>query len=184
MDKNTAGQKIGVQMIDATTGAAFTGTVTVYITGDAGTQAIGTVGSGVCTHEGNGYHTYAPSADETNFDLIAFTFTGTGAVPQTIQVETEDEDCASPAEVREIVEEELEQWSDAGAGGSTPTGDDVTDAMLSDAETGVERSRNDQGEVQLMKADDRIKLHKYAAANGSADAPNRGARFNRIIPAD
>lgn len=88
MIKHGASQSIGAQMINATTGAAFTDPVTVYITGDAGTQAIGTVGSGLCTHEGNGYHTYRPSADETNFDLIAFTFVGSGAIPQTIQVAT------------------------------------------------------------------------------------------------
>lgn len=85
MQKNVAGQKIGAQMIDATTGAAFASTVTVYVTGDAGTQAIGSVGSGICTNEGNGYYTYAPAQAETNYDLIAFTFTGTGAIPATIQ---------------------------------------------------------------------------------------------------
>lgn len=73
-------------MVSATDGSAFTSTVTVYVTGDAGTQAIGSVGSGVCTHEGNGYHTYAPAQAETNYDLTAFTFIGTGAVPSTIQV--------------------------------------------------------------------------------------------------
>ncbi len=88
MIKGQAGQSIGAELIDATTGAAFTGTVTAYVTGDAGTQAIGTVGSGLCTHEGNGYHTYLPSAAETNYSLIAFTFTGTGAIPATIQVAT------------------------------------------------------------------------------------------------
>jgi hypothetical protein len=88
MKKNVAGQKIGAQMIDATSGAAFTATVTVYVTGDAGTQAIGSVGSGVCTHKGNGYHTYAPSQAETNYALAAFTFIGTGAIPQTVQVFT------------------------------------------------------------------------------------------------
>ena len=86
MKKNVAGQKIGAQLVSATDGAAFTSTVTIYVTKDAGTQAIGTVGSGVCTHEGNGYHTYAPSQAETNGDLIAFTFIGTGAVPVTVQV--------------------------------------------------------------------------------------------------
>lgn len=75
-------------MVYATTGAAFTGTVTVYITGDAGTQALGSVAAGVCTHEGNGYHTYAPAQSETDYALIAFTFIGTDAVPVTIQVET------------------------------------------------------------------------------------------------
>jgi hypothetical protein len=88
MQKNVASQKIGAQLVSATDGSAFTGSVTVYVTGDAGTQAAGSVGSGACTHEGNGYHTYAPAQAETNYDLIAFTFVGTGAVPATVQVYT------------------------------------------------------------------------------------------------
>lgn len=88
MKKNTANQKIGAQMTSASNGSAFTGAVTVYVTGDAGTQAIGSVGSGACVHEGNGYHTYAPAQAETNYDLIAFTFVGTGAIATTIQVRT------------------------------------------------------------------------------------------------
>jgi len=88
MVKNTAGQKIGVQMVSASDGSAFTGSVTVSVTIDAGTQATGSVGSGACTHEGNGYHTYAPAQAETNGTLLAFTFTGTGAVPATVQVFT------------------------------------------------------------------------------------------------
>jgi hypothetical protein len=86
MIKNTAGQKIGAQMVTAADGSAFTGSVTVSVTLDAGTQATGSVGSGACTHEGNGYHTYAPAQAETNGTLIAFTFTGSGAVPRTVQV--------------------------------------------------------------------------------------------------
>lgn len=88
MKKNVAGQKIGGQLVSATDGSAFTGSVTVYVTGDAGTQAAGSVGSGACAHEGNGYHTYAPSQAETNYDLVAFTFIGSGAVPATVQVFT------------------------------------------------------------------------------------------------
>lgn len=88
MIKNTAGQKIGAELIAANDGTAFTSQVTVYVTGDAGAQGLGATGSGLCTHEGNGYHTYAPSQAETNFDLAAFTFIGTGAVPQTVQVYT------------------------------------------------------------------------------------------------
>jgi hypothetical protein len=86
MKKNAAGQKIGAQMISASDGSAFTGAVTVYVTGDAGTQASGSVGSGACVHEGNGFHTYAPSQAETDYDHIAFTFIGSGAVPTTVQV--------------------------------------------------------------------------------------------------
>lgn len=73
-------------MVSASDGSAFTGSVTVAVTIDAGTQATGSVGSGACTHEGNGYHTYAPAQAETNGDLLAFTFIGTGAIPATVQI--------------------------------------------------------------------------------------------------
>ncbi len=86
MKKNVASQVIGAAMVSATDGSAFTGSVTVYVTGNGGTQAVGSVGSGACTHEGNGFHTYAPAQAETNYDHIGFTFIGTGAVPATVQV--------------------------------------------------------------------------------------------------
>lgn len=88
MIKNTAGQVVGVQMVSASDGSAFTGSVTARVTGDGGTQATGSVGSGACTHEGNGYHTYAPAQAETNYDQIGFTFTGTGAIPVTLTIYT------------------------------------------------------------------------------------------------
>lgn len=88
MRKNVASQVVGAQMVSASDGSAFTGSVTCYVTGDGGTQAAGSVGSGACTHEGNGFHTYAPAQAETNYDHVAFTFTGTGAVPATVQVYT------------------------------------------------------------------------------------------------
>lgn len=88
MKKNVASQIIGAQMISAVDGSEFTGSVTVYVTGDGGTQAIGSVGSGACAHEGHGYHTYTPAQTETNYDLVAFTFVGTGAVAATVQVYT------------------------------------------------------------------------------------------------
>lgn len=86
MKKNTAGQTVGDQLVSASTGAAFTGAVTVYVTGDKGTQAVGSVGAGACEHEGNGFHSYAPSVAETNYNHVAFTFIGTGAIPRTVQV--------------------------------------------------------------------------------------------------
>lgn len=88
MKKNVSAQVIGAQMCSATDGSNFTGTVTVYVTGDGGTQAIGSVGSGVCTHEGNGFHAYFPAQAETNYDHVAFTFVGTGAISSTVQVYT------------------------------------------------------------------------------------------------
>ncbi len=88
MIRNKELQSIGAELINASTGAAFTGGVLVYVTVDGGTQALGATGAGVCTAEGHGYYTYTPTAQETNGDLCAFTFVGTGAVPATIQIAT------------------------------------------------------------------------------------------------
>lgn len=88
MKKNVAGQSVGAQMVSASDGSAFTGAVTIYVTLDAGVQAVGSVGAGACMHEGNGYHTYAPAQAETNGNLFAGTFTGSGAVPSSVQIWT------------------------------------------------------------------------------------------------
>jgi len=84
--KNVASQSIGAEMITASDGTAFTGAVSVLVTIDNGTQTAG--GGTAPAHEGNGYHSYTPTQAETNGDHIAFTFTGTGAIPATIQVYT------------------------------------------------------------------------------------------------
>jgi len=135
--KNQANQVIGAQLSDASTGAAFTGAVTVYITGDAGTQAIGSVGSGLCTHEGNGLHTYLPSQAETNYDLIAFTFDGTGAIPITMQVATVTAAQASALSsatavntvtARGLIKRALKRIGVVGAG-QEPSPEDMADAF-------------------------------------------------------
>src|SRR5690606_34194569 len=43
LQKNLAGQVIGAQMINVSDGEPFTGTVLVYITGDGGSQTLGSV---------------------------------------------------------------------------------------------------------------------------------------------
>lgn len=86
MKKNVASQSVGAEMITAADGTAFTGAVSVLVTIDNGTQTAG--GGTAPAHEGNGYHSYTPTQAETNGDHIAFTFTGTGAIPATIQVYT------------------------------------------------------------------------------------------------
>lgn len=88
MLKNVGSQIIGTQMVSATDGSDFTGTVTVWVTVDNGTQTLGTVGSGVCAHKGKGLHNYVPSQAETNGDFVQFTFIGTGAVTVTLPVPT------------------------------------------------------------------------------------------------
>jgi hypothetical protein len=84
--KNVASQSIGAEMITAADGTAFTGSVSVLVTKDNGTQTAG--GATAPAHEGNGYHSYSPTQAETNADHIAFTFTGTGAIPSTVQLFT------------------------------------------------------------------------------------------------
>jgi len=84
--KNVSSQSIGAEMITSADGTAFTGTVSVLVTKDNGTQTAG--GATAPVHEGNGYHSYSPTQAETNADHIAFTFTGTGAIPATVQLFT------------------------------------------------------------------------------------------------
>jgi len=81
-----AGQTVGAQMVNATTGAAFAGAVSVFVTLDNGAQAAGSVGGGAAVSKGNGYYTYSPSAAETQGNLLAYTFIGTGAVPKTLEI--------------------------------------------------------------------------------------------------
>jgi hypothetical protein len=86
MKKNVSSQSIGAQMVTSADGAAFTGAVSVAVTVDNGPQ---TAGAGAApVHEGNGYHSYSPTQAETDGDHIAFTFTGSGAIPATVQVYT------------------------------------------------------------------------------------------------
>lgn len=93
MIRGVSGQIIGAQMT-ATDGSEFAGAVTVYIDGDHTGQAIGTVGGGACNVRGRGYYDYLPAAGETDYDHIAFTFKGVGAITVTIQVAT-----VTPAQV-------------------------------------------------------------------------------------
>jgi hypothetical protein len=87
MKKNVASQIVGCQLVSKTDGSPVTsGTTTVYVTGDGGTQATGSVGSGACTHEGHGFWTYAPAQAETNYDHVAFTFENSTAVNATVQI--------------------------------------------------------------------------------------------------
>lgn len=83
MYRNVASQVIGAQMVSATDGSAFTGTVACAVTKDAGTQG---AGAGSVVHEGGGFHSYTPTQGETDAGHVAFTFSGTGAVPVTVQV--------------------------------------------------------------------------------------------------
>lgn len=86
MKKNIAGQNVGAEMITALDGSDFSGTVSVFVTIDSGTQTAG--GGGAVVSEGNGYYSYTPTQTETNGDHLAFTFAGTNAITVTVQVYT------------------------------------------------------------------------------------------------
>src|SRR4051812_35427424 len=86
--KNTTGNIVGRQMQTLADGSEFTGQVTVYITVDGATQALGTTGSGLATHEGHGYHSYVLAQTESNGQQIAVTWVGSGALTRTSEYET------------------------------------------------------------------------------------------------
>lgn len=140
MKKNVAGQVVGVQMTDASDGSAFTGSVVAYVTGDNGTQTIGSVSSGACTHKGNGLHTYAPAQAETNYEHVVFTFVGTGAIVVSVQVYTDDDSVSSIKAVTDMLGGMIATDSsgskfnayaleDAPTGGSAPTAAEIADAV-------------------------------------------------------
>ena len=86
MKKNVASQLIGVQMTTAADGTDFAGAVTCTIAKD-GAAPVASGGTGP-TLQATGYYEYNPTQAETNYDHIAFHFTGTGAITATVQVYT------------------------------------------------------------------------------------------------
>src|SRR5690242_14412774 len=84
--KNTAGQHVSFQGVDATTGGAKSGVTWTVRRCLDGTWAAAT---GTVTEDGTtGRYTFAPSQADTNGNNVAFGFDGTGAVPQTVNIVT------------------------------------------------------------------------------------------------
>lgn len=137
MRRNVSGQVVGVQLVSKTDGSAVTsGTTTVYVTGDAGTQAVGSVGSGACTHEGQGFWTYAPAQAETNYPHVAFTFVNTSAVNATVQVYPTAYDANGRVDVGAI-------------GGTAQTARDIGASVLLSSGTGAGQISLTSGLVTL-----------------------------------
>ena len=98
MEKNVSGQVVAAHLINKTDGSNVTsGTVTVYVTGDGGSQSSG---SGSVSHKGNGLWEYFPTQAETNYKHIAFTFVHADAICVTVQVYT---NCPQTGDAYEIV---------------------------------------------------------------------------------
>ena len=84
MRKNVASQYVAAQLVSSSDGSAVTtGTTTVYVTVDGGTQGSG---AGVIVHEGQGQWIYEPTQAETNGDHVAFTFSNSSAVSTCVNV--------------------------------------------------------------------------------------------------
>jgi hypothetical protein len=84
--KNVAGQFIHVQGIDASTGGIKSGVSWTVRRCIDGTFAAAT---GTATEDGTtGWYKFALSQADTNGNNIGFNFTGTGAVPQTVNIVT------------------------------------------------------------------------------------------------
>lgn len=84
--KNTAGQFVHIQGVDATTGGIKSGVTWTVRRCIDGTFAAAT---GTVTEDStNGWYKFAMSQADTNGNDIGFNFTGTGAVPQTVNIVT------------------------------------------------------------------------------------------------
>ena len=84
--KNVASQFLTFQGVDATTGTAKSGVTWTVRRCIDGTFA---AGGGTVTEDGTaGWYKYAMSQADTNGNDISFNFTGTGAVPQTVNIVT------------------------------------------------------------------------------------------------
>jgi hypothetical protein len=78
--RNLAGQVVGFVAIDASTGAAMTGTTgfAAFRVLDGGAQASAT---GTVTDKGNGQYSFALSQADVNADVASLLFTMTGMIP-------------------------------------------------------------------------------------------------------
>ena len=84
--KNVAGQYIHVQGVDATTGGIKSGVTWTVRRCIDGTFAAAT---GTATEDGStGWYKFALSQADTDGNNIGFNFTGTGAIPQTVNIVT------------------------------------------------------------------------------------------------
>lgn len=95
MIRGVAGQIVSAQITDRTTGQPYVGAVSVLVDGDNTGQV---AGSSAAAAKGNGEFSFLPTAAETSFAHVAYTFVpaGTG-INVTIQIDT-----ISPAQVQAL----------------------------------------------------------------------------------
>lgn len=129
--KNTAGQNLTFCLVNSSTGTAVTGaSVTARRSIDGAAQA---AAGGSVSELGNGQYNFAPSAADTNGDLIGYLFTATSAIPVNLAVRT------TAADLADAVRLGLTALPNAAAGatGGLPTGDGSGRVLLQPTQTGV-----------------------------------------------
>lgn len=131
--KNVAGQFIHFQGVDATTGGIKSGVTWTVRRCIDGTFAAAT---GTVTEDGStGWYKLAMSQADTNGNNIGFNFTGTGAVPQTVNIITDGS--APDVNATKI-------------GGTTQTGRDIGASVLLSPGTGTGQVDLSSGKVLLQ----------------------------------
>lgn len=169
MRRNVAGQFVGAQINSKTDGSEITtGTVTAYVTGDAGTQAAGSVGSGACTHEGHGFWTYAPAQAETNYTHVAFTFVHTSGITATVQLYPISYGASGQMTGVELAADQAVNATKIG--GTTQTGRDLGASVLISSGTGA-------GQLSVASG---VIAANVTQIDGSAN----GTHATGMIPAD
>jgi len=83
MIKNQAGQVVTANLVALADGTSITsGTVSVQVLGDGGTK---TAGAGTIENEGGGTWSYFPTAAETNFSAVTYSFSHADALRVDVQ---------------------------------------------------------------------------------------------------
>lgn len=62
------------------------------------------------------------------------------------------------------------------------TGDEVKDAIATDAAAGIKRVRSDEMEVEQQQLKDRIEAARFVSDAEAASTTSLGLRFARLVP--
>lgn len=163
--KNVAGQVIHFQGVDSATGGVKSGVTWTVRRCIDGTFA---AGGGTVTEDGTtGWYKYAMSQADTNGNNIGFNFTGTGAIPQTVNIITT---AADPTDAVRLGLTALPNAAAEAAGGLYTRGtgagqiNQPADGMV-DANTvrlgGTTQTGRDIGASVLLAADQAVNATKF-----------------------
>jgi len=101
-------QSVGCMLFNSAGFPITSGTTVVYVVSNNGTQS---VGSGSCTHAGNGWWNYAMTAIEADYDHVAFSFVNSSAISSGFQVWRVDANRAADA----VLDRDMSVGTDSGS---------------------------------------------------------------------